>query len=78
MQECCRTGFRWNGTPVGREAKLADNEAYITGDNANRAILVCHDALGWKFNNTRLLADHYAKEVGATVYMPDLWVANSL
>lgn len=32
-----------------------------------------HDAFGWEFNNTRLLADHYAKEVGATVYLPDFY-----
>ena len=72
MQDCCRTGFLWNGTPSGKEGKLTSKNAYITGDNADRAILLCHDAFGWKLNNTRLLADHYAKEVGATVYLPDL------
>lgn len=75
MQDCCRTGFQWNGTPTGKEGKLADNNAYIVGDNPDRAILFVHDALGWQLNNTRLLADHYAKEVGATVYLPDLCVA---
>ena len=74
MQDCCRKGFRWDGTPVGREGTLGDSAAYITGENSDRAILVCHDAFGWQLNNTRLLADHYAKEVGATVYMPDLFV----
>lgn len=72
MQDCCRKGFRWNGTPTGKVTKLGEHDAYVTGDNKERAILVCHDAFGWAFNNTRLLADHYAQEVGATVYLPDL------
>ena len=27
--------------------------------------------IGWTLDNARLLADHYAKEVDATVYLPD-------
>ena len=73
MNDCCRTGFQWNGTPIGKEGTLAENKAYITGDSLDRAILFCHDALGWELNNTRLLADHFAKEVGATVYLPDFY-----
>lgn len=30
---------------------------------------------GWTLNNARLLADHYAKEADATVYLPDLYVS---
>ena len=74
MQECCVTGFRWEGAPVGKETTIGDLQAYVTGDNKERAILFNHDALGWQWNNNRLLADHFAKEVGATVYMPDLCV----
>lgn len=33
--------------------------------------MVIHDLFGWKFPNVRLLADHYAQEVSATVYVPD-------
>ena len=36
------------------------------------AILMVHDIFGWTFPNARLLADHYAKEADATVYLPDL------
>jgi hypothetical protein len=72
MDDCCKQGFLWNGTPTGKEEKLGDLDVYISGDKKSNAILICHDALGWKMNNTRLLADHFAKEVGATVYMPDL------
>ncbi|KAK5165702.1 uncharacterized protein LTR77_008625 [Saxophila tyrrhenica] len=73
MNECCTTGFRWNGTPTGHEDKIGDQPAYIAGDNNKRAILMLHDVFGWTWNNTRLLADHYAKEVGATVYLPDFF-----
>ncbi len=73
MNECCTTGFLWNGTPAGRIDKLLDKPAYIAGDNSKRAILLVHDVFGWSLNNTRLLADHYAKEVGATVYLPDFF-----
>ena len=31
-----------------------------------------HDVYGWTFTNTRVLADHYAKEADATVFLPDL------
>ena len=81
MQDCCRKGFLWNGKAVGQETKLQlkdpdmELNVYVTGDNKDKAIFFCHDALGWAFNNTRLLADHFAKEVGATVYLPDLCVA---
>lgn len=34
--------------------------------------MIIHDLYGWEFPNTRLLADHYADEVNATVYVPDL------
>jgi hypothetical protein len=32
----------------------------------------------WTFPNTRLLADHYAQEVGATVYVPDFFAGDEL
>lgn len=35
-------------------------------------IMIVHDIFGWTSANTRLLADHYAKEADATVYIPDL------
>ena len=34
--------------------------------------MIIHDIFGWTLPNSRLLADHYAKEVDATVYLPDL------
>lgn len=72
MQDCCRAGFLWDGTPIGKEETIGDHEVYTTGTNAERGILFLHDAFGWQLNNNRILADHFAKEIGATVYLPDL------
>jgi hypothetical protein len=70
-KDCLRVSF-WQGTPEGEETTLGKNAAYKVGNNSDVAILLVHDAAGWTFNNVRLLADYFAKEVGATVYMPDL------
>lgn len=70
---CCLKGFEWEGTPTGRTDKLANNDAYVTGDNPDRAVLLIHDLFGWTFPNVRLLADHYAREANATVYVPDFF-----
>lgn len=72
MSACCKSGFQWDGTPVGKETKLANLPAYVTGTNKDAAVLVIHDIFGWTFPNIRLLADHYASEAGVTVYVPDL------
>ena len=70
-KDCLRASF-WDGTPQGKETKLAGNSAYEVGDEPEIAIMVIHDLLGWEFRNLRLLADYYAKEIGATVVVPDL------
>jgi len=73
MSECCKAGFLWNGTPAGKETMLGKNKAYVVGDNKDVAVLIVHDIFGWTLNNARLLADHYAKEADATVYLPDFF-----
>jgi hypothetical protein len=74
LDECCKSGFAWDGTPVGHEGTLDKNKAYITGSNKQAAVLLIHDLFGWKFNNLRLLADHFAKEANCTCYVVDLYV----
>lgn len=64
---CCLTSFQWGGEAEGREEQLTGLPTYVTGDNKERAVLYVHDALGWGFKNARLLADHYAREVGHVV-----------
>lgn len=72
MSECCKSGFQWEGTPVGAETTLGKNKTYVTGSNKDAAVLLVHDAFGWTLPNNRLLADHYAKEANVTAYLPDL------
>jgi hypothetical protein len=75
---CCIQGFEWRGTPTGKETTLAGNKTYLTGpEDSDAAIIIIHDLFGWTFPNLRLLADHYAREVNAAVYIPDLWVSSS-
>jgi dienelactone hydrolase len=78
ISPCCLQGFQWSGTPTGTVGRLASNDAYITGDNPDVAIMVIHDLFGWEFPNTRLLADHLAREAGATVYVPDFFGGSHL
>ena len=73
MSNCCLRSFAWEGTPTGQVSKLGNHDTYIAGNNSDRAVLLVHDALGWTFPNIRLLADHYAAEVDATVYVPDFF-----
>jgi len=72
MSECCKSGYKWNGSPEGREEKIGDLKTYVAGDNKDAAILIVHDVFGWTLPNVRILADHYAKEANATVYLVDL------
>ena len=63
----------------GREASLNNgrNKCYITGTNTDRIVLYIHDIKGWTNKNARRLADLYAEQVDATVYIPDLYVSRS-
>ncbi|KAF2833670.1 alpha/beta-hydrolase [Ophiobolus disseminans] len=71
--ENCKTGFAWDGKFTGKEGTLGKNKAYIAGDSKDAAILVVPDIFGWKLTNVRILADHYAKEANATVYVVDFF-----
>ncbi|CAH0051364.1 unnamed protein product [Clonostachys solani] len=73
MSDCCLRGFQWDAQPAGHDMKVAGRDCYVTGSNPDIAIIILHDLFGWTFKNTRILADQYAEEVGATVYIPDLF-----
>jgi len=74
VSQCCVTGFEWDGEPKGHTIPFptSSNQAYVTGDSSSAAILFICDLFGWEFRNNRLLADALARDVGATVYVPDL------
>lgn len=69
---CCEPRSRLEGDPVGFETSLAGNKSYVVGNSKSAAILIVHDIFGWKFPNSRLIADFYAQEANTTVYLPDL------
>ncbi|KAL1311088.1 hypothetical protein AAFC00_001296 [Neodothiora populina] len=73
MSDCCKSGYKWDASPSGKETKLGSNNAYVTGSNPDAAIMIVHDVFGWTLPNVRVLADHYAKEANATVYIPDFF-----
>lgn len=68
----CKTGFKWDGTATGKETTLNNTKAYVAGDSKDAAVLIVTDIFGWTLPNIRLIADHFAKESQATVYVPDL------
>ena len=70
----CTTSFEWESEPTGHIISFptSSNQAYKTGTSSAVAILFICDLFGWEFRNNRLLADHLARSVGATVYVPDL------
>ncbi|KAI0699932.1 alpha/beta-hydrolase [Cerioporus squamosus] len=69
----CVTGYVHTDTPKGTEIKVANINAYATGDEASKRIIVIGaDIFGWKFVNTRLLADEYAAK-GFRVIVPDFF-----
>jgi hypothetical protein len=72
--KCCTAGFDWEGEPTGQTVSFptSSNQAYKTGTSSAIAILFICDLFGWEFRNNRLLADHLARSVGATIYVPDL------
>jgi hypothetical protein len=72
--KCCTAGFELEGEPKGQTVSFptSSNQAYMTGTSSAIVILFICDLFGWEFRNTRLLADHIARSVGATVYVPDL------
>ena len=70
--ENCKTGFKWDGTASGQETTLNNVKTYVSGDSKDAAILIITDIFGWTLPNIRLIADHFANESQATVYVPDL------
>jgi hypothetical protein len=75
LSDCCVRGFQWDGEPTGQVINFptSTGQAYVAGSNNDRAVLLIADLFGWKFVNNRLLADHFAQEANATVYVPDLY-----
>ena len=70
----CVHGALHTGTPAGSETTVGGVRAYATGPaDAARVLVVGTDVFGWRFANTRLLADEYAARGGFRVVVPDLF-----
>ena len=70
--ECCATGIKHNGTPVGSMEVLNGIETYVVGNrSSDKVMLFLTDIFGPKFINSQLLADGYARH-GFLVIMPDI------
>ncbi|XMA15764.1 hypothetical protein WAI453_008555 [Rhynchosporium graminicola] len=78
ISSSCLKVFEWDGTPAVNIGKIANNDAYSTGDNPDVMFLFIHDLLSWNFPNLRLLANHYARETGATLFLQDFFGDESL
>lgn len=73
----CGKGTIWVGEPKGVEIQLNNNSISVyhakPSEESDKAVLYLHDIAGWKFNNSRLLADKLAAETGFHVFIPDLF-----
>jgi hypothetical protein len=61
----CAKGGLHEGTPEGREELLHGFQTYVTGPPAGTQIkgeiVYLPDALGWKFNNSRILVSRFSR-----------------
>ncbi|CAL1699075.1 unnamed protein product [Somion occarium] len=74
----CVSGMVHKGTPKGNEITVASLPTYVTGDEkGSRIVIFGPDIFGWRFVNTRLLADEYASK-GFLVFLPDLFDGRDL
>ncbi|CAK7228795.1 hypothetical protein SBRCBS47491_007027 [Sporothrix bragantina] len=77
---CCVKGFKWNGKPEGRIAKIAGGryDTYVAGNSTKAALLIVADVFGWSTDNVRIMADHFAREANVTVFVPDFFHGDEL
>jgi len=78
----CVGGAIHTGKPTGVQIQFHGLPAYVTrpdeGTPGKGIIIFITDIFGWKFPNSRLLADKFAKNGGYTVYIPDFMRGQSI
>lgn len=70
----CVSGALHEGTPIGREETIHGLPTYVSEPPSGPVkgiVVIIPDALGWTFNNNRILADTYAKRTNSRVYLPE-------
>ncbi|KAF8519660.1 Alpha/Beta hydrolase protein [Gautieria morchelliformis] len=76
MSSCahCFRGVSHSGTPVGQLVKIGGFDTYVSKPEGNfpkdKAVLFLADVFGIQMNNSKLLADDFARN-GFQVYAPD-------
>ncbi|KAJ1560468.1 hypothetical protein HK096_008561 [Nowakowskiella sp. JEL0078] len=83
LKTCCVSGYLEKGVTEGEEIKLGKINSYVSRAKSDKtptstAIVLIHDAFGWTLNNSRLVADIYAKETGFDTYVPDFHNGSSM
>ncbi|KAK3392800.1 hypothetical protein B0H63DRAFT_498339 [Podospora didyma] len=80
--ECYTGTIRRDAVPTGREEVVHGLPTYVTGPDDGvtplGTVVFLTDAFGWKFRNSRVLADSYARRVPCTVYVPDMMNGHGL
>jgi len=76
----CVSGEIHSGEPTGTLTSILGLQTYIAKAShpSGKVILFLHDGFGVPFVNNRLLADTYAAETGATVYIPDFFEGDAV
>lgn len=52
VTECCISGFQWDGTPTGKEGRIAENDTYVVGESQKVAILVIAGMLEYGYRSS--------------------------
>jgi dienelactone hydrolase len=74
MSSCCLSGSVHSGTPKGHVEEIGGLQTYVSepeSKDKSKVVVFLVDIFGFEFQNTRLLADNYAKQ-GFYVYIPDI------
>lgn len=70
---CCISGVATSSEPTGTETTIHGLNTYVAKPegNAKGLVVIIPDAFGWKFSNSRVLADRLSKKGQFLVYLPD-------
>ncbi|KAG0129336.1 Alpha/Beta hydrolase protein [Tuber indicum] len=61
----------------GLETVIHGLDTYVYDGSHKAIIVIIPDAFGWRFTNTRLIADEIGDRTGATVFLPDFMNGDS-
>ncbi|KAI8588144.1 hypothetical protein BDZ88DRAFT_422677 [Geranomyces variabilis] len=88
LPDCCKTGYLHDPAPTGglRGTELVRHglNVYVSrpatttpSPEKKKAVILLSDVFGWKYPNTRILADRFAL-AGYTAFLPDMFDGGAL